>query len=231
MSGKNSNLVVSTSVTSNAYHQNDKGEIILESGLKAGLKNRMINLIALCGIIGPGVFIGMGSALASGGPAGLIAGFAIVGLLVLGMMSSIGELNAAFDFNFSVHGSRYVSKGFGATVGLYYVIIWITNIIAEYVSLTATMETYTTVIPTYGWFLIFWFIFTLFQTLNVSWWGESEYFLGFLKLGFLTGFYIFAIIYAAGGIKDKSPDNPFLHYPLNSGFKVQYLESFTFILD
>ncbi|OWB81760.1 hypothetical protein B5S33_g379 [[Candida] boidinii] len=219
MSGKTSDLVVSTSVASNAYHQNDKGEIILESGLKAGLKNRMINLIALCGIIGPGVFIGMGSALASGGPAGLIAGFAIVGVLVLGMMSSIGELNSAFDFNFSVHGSRYISKGFGATVGIYYVIIWITNIIAEYVSLTATMETYTTVIPTYGWFLIFWFIFTLFQTLNVSWWGESEYFLGFLKLGFLTGFYIFAIIYAAGGIKDKSPDNPFLHYPLRSGFK------------
>lgn len=201
------------------YQENGKGEVILESGLQAGLKNRMINLISICGIIGPGVFIGMGSALAAGGPVGLLVGFAVVGILVLSMMASIGELNSTFDFNFAIHGSRYVSKGFGATVALYYVIIWITNIIAEYTSLTSAMETYTTTVPTYGWYLIFWFIFTIFQCLNVSWWGECEYYLGFLKLAFLSGYYLFAIIYAAGGIKDHKPDNPFKNFPLKSGFK------------
>jgi yeast amino acid transporter len=204
---------------SNVYHENEHGDEILDNGLKAGLKNRMINLIALCGLIGPGVFIGMGSALASGGPVGLLVGFAIVGVLVLSMMNSIGEMNAAYDQNFAILASKYVSKGFGATVAIYYVIIWITNIIAEYTSLTAAMETYTTAIPTYGWYLIFWFIFTIFQTLDVSWWGEAEYVLGFLKLAFLSGFYLFAIIYAAGGIPGHKPDNPFKNYPLNSGFK------------
>lgn len=40
------------------YLQNENG-IFSENGLKAGLKNRMVNMIALCGIVGPGCFIGM----------------------------------------------------------------------------------------------------------------------------------------------------------------------------
>lgn len=49
----------STSVTAiNAYHQNEQGDVLLDTGLKAGLKDRMINLIAICGILGPGLFIG-----------------------------------------------------------------------------------------------------------------------------------------------------------------------------
>ncbi|CAH6719919.1 general amino acid permease Agp3p [[Candida] jaroonii] len=215
---KSDNLVAEVSVVS-AYHENEKGDTLLDTGLKAGIKNRMINLIALCGIIGPGTMIGMGAALAAGGPAGLIVGFTVVGILVLGMMAAIGELNSAFDFNFAVHGSRYISKGFGATLSVYYVIIWVMNIISEYVSLTSSLESYSDKVPTYGWYLIFWFIFTLFQCLNVSWWGEAEYILGFVKIGFLCGFYLFSIIYAAGGIPGHKPDDPFGNFPLNSGFK------------
>ncbi|AQZ18190.1 (ZYRO0D09086g) [Zygosaccharomyces parabailii] len=201
------------------YHNNKHGDVILNNGLKAGLKDRMINLIALCGIIGPGVFIGMGSALANGGPVGLLVGFAIVGLVVLAMMACIGEMNSAFDFHFAIHGSRYVSQGFGATMAIFYVIIWATNIIGEYTSLTSSMEAYTTKVPTYGWYLIFWGAFTVFQLFDVSWWGECEYVLGFIKLFYLTGYYIFSIVYAAGGIKGHKPDNPFKNYPLKSGFK------------
>lgn len=214
----NSHITMEAKV-SKAYHENEYGEEILDSGLQAGLKNRMINLIALCGLIGPGVFIGMGSALRSGGPVGLLVGFSIVGILVFSMMNSIGELNAAYDQNFAILGSRFVSKGFGATIAIFYVIIWITNIIAEYTSLSSAMQTYSSTVPTYGWYLIFWFLFTIFQMLDVSWWGEAEYVLGFVKLAFLSGFYLFAIIYAAGGIKGHKPDNPFGNYPLKDGFK------------
>ncbi|VEU24228.1 DEKNAAC105439 [Brettanomyces naardenensis] len=201
------------------YHENDRGDMILNSGLKAGLKNRMLNLISICGVVGPGIWLGMGRGLAAGGPAGLLVAFAIVGILVLSMMNSIGEMNSTFDQNFALLGCRFVSKGFGATVGIFYCIIWITNIIAEYTSLTSAMEAYSTVVPTYGWYLIFWFVFTLYQMLDVSWWGEAEYILGFTKLIFLAGYYLFAIIYAAGGIKGHSPGNPFKNFPLNDGFK------------
>ncbi|QPG75180.1 hypothetical protein FOA43_002529 [Brettanomyces nanus] len=213
--GKNPTI----STHQNYYTENSKGDAIAYNGLKAGLKNRHLNLIALCGLIGPGVLIGFASALTAGGPVGLLVGFIVVGILVLAMTNSIGEENSFMDQNFALMGSRFVSKGFGATVGIYYCIIWITNIIAEYTSLTSAMESYTDTVPTYGWFLIFWAIFTAFQCLNIRWWGEAEYFLGFFKLAFLSGYYIFAIIYAGGGIKGHSPGNPFLNHPLNDGFK------------
>lgn len=202
-----------------AYHKNAKGEDILHSGLKAGLKNRMVNLIAICGIIGPGSFMGFGNMLYACGPAGMVAGFTIVGIVVMITMFDVGELNAAYDANFAILGSRFISKGFGATLALAYAVLWITNIISEYTSLCVALEVYTGSIPFYGWFLIMWVFFTCFQTLNVSWWGETEYVLGFVKLGVLTAFYLFAIIYAAGGIKDHDPGNPFGNYPLKSGFK------------
>lgn len=189
------------------------------SGLSLGIHNKHINLITLCGIIGPGVFIGMSNTLEACGPVGLIAGFAIVGVQVLSIMNSLGEMNSMLDANFAMLGSRFVSAGFGAAVGIFYCLIWISNIIAEYTSLTTALESYTTTVPMWGWYLIFYACFTCFQLLEVRWWGEAEYYLGFLKLGFLTAFYIFAIVYAAGGIHGKSPHNPFKNYPLNDGFK------------
>lgn len=202
-----------------SYHENDKGDIMLNNGLKAGLKTYSINLIALAGIIGPGALIGLGSFLKASGPAGMIAGWTIVCLIVVPMMFYIGEMNSIYSSNFASLGSRFVSKGFGASIALSYVILWITNMIAEYTSLTASLETYSTTVPTWGWYLIMWAFFTVFQLLNVSWWGEVEAWLAIVKILFISGFYIFAIIFAAGGIPGHSPGNPFKNYPLNHGFK------------
>ncbi|CDK25001.1 unnamed protein product [Kuraishia capsulata CBS 1993] len=196
-----------------------RGKFDPNTGVKRGLKTRHISMMALAGVIGPGVFVGMGSALHSGGPVGLIAGFCIVGLLVIAMMNCIGELNTLYDFNFTLHCSRWVDPGFGAAIGWCYVMLWLCNTISEYVSLTSILAYYTDKVPLYGWFLIMWFIFTVFQTLGVSAFGESEYILSFIKLLFLSGVYLFSIIYAAGGIPGHSPGNPFKEFPLAHGFK------------
>ncbi|EEQ36555.1 hypothetical protein CLUG_00678 [Clavispora lusitaniae ATCC 42720] len=205
---------VSVTHTSAVRHQYDPN-----TGIKRGLKTRHISMMALAGIIGPGVFIGMGSALHAGGPVGLISGFAIVGILVLIMMYCIGELNSMFDFNFNVHASRWVDPAFGATLGWYYVFLWVCNIIAEYVSVTSVLSFYSTKVPIYGYYLLCWGVFTVYQMFGVDVFGEVEYILAFVKLLFISGFYIFSIIYAGGGIKGHSPGNPFRDYPLAGGFK------------
>jgi yeast amino acid transporter len=50
-----------------------------DSGVKRGLKNRHLSMMALAGIIGPGLLVGSGGALNSGGPAALIIGFGVIG--------------------------------------------------------------------------------------------------------------------------------------------------------
>lgn len=50
-----------------------------DSGVKRGLKNRHLSMMALAGIIGPGLLVGAGGALMNGGPASLIIGFGVIG--------------------------------------------------------------------------------------------------------------------------------------------------------
>lgn len=49
------------------------------SGVKRGLKNRHLSMMALAGIIGPGLLVGAGRALNNGGPASLLIGFGVIG--------------------------------------------------------------------------------------------------------------------------------------------------------
>ena len=49
--------------------------------LNQTLKSRHLNMIAIGGSIGAGLFVGSGSALSKGGPAALLIGFGIIGVV------------------------------------------------------------------------------------------------------------------------------------------------------
>lgn len=56
------------------------------------LKSRHLQMIAIGGIIGPGLFVGSGNALHLAGPAGILISFSLVGIIVFFVMQSLGEL-------------------------------------------------------------------------------------------------------------------------------------------
>jgi len=75
------NSAVATGSVDMDSDQSDFREIDPESGVKRGLKTRHLSMMALAGIIGPGLLVGSGGALSSGGPASLIIGFGVIGLV------------------------------------------------------------------------------------------------------------------------------------------------------
>lgn len=64
-----------------AFEVSDGSTMDPDSGVKRGLKNRHLSMMALAGIIGPGLLVGAGGALNNGGPASLLIGFGLIGTL------------------------------------------------------------------------------------------------------------------------------------------------------
>ena len=77
--------------------------------LNRSLSARQVQMIAIGGTIGTGLFLGTGKSLATGGPASVLIAYAIVGGIVFVTMLSLAEM-AAF---IPVAGSFCTFAGYG----------------------------------------------------------------------------------------------------------------------
>lgn len=114
--------------TSDLYYGDD-ARIDPNSGVRRGLKTRHLSMLALAGIIGPGLLVGAGGALSSGGPASLIIGFGVIGFIAFAIMQSLGEMTTLYPTGGAFTGlaDRFVDKAFGVAVGWNYWIIWLAH--------------------------------------------------------------------------------------------------------
>lgn len=178
-----------------------------QTGAKRALQNRHLSLIALAGIIGPGILVGAGIALVKGGPLALLIAVLIIGVIAFSIMTSIGEMVSVYPAGngFTTLARRFHSDALGAVSGYYYVIIWFCVLSNEYNTLSSIMTYWddTGKVPIWGYILLFWFGFEIFQLLGVEAFGESEYWLALFKIFGLIAYYIFSIIYISGGIKNR----------------------------
>lgn len=152
-----------------------------ESGVRRGLKTRHLSMMALAGIIGPGLLVGSGGALSSGGPASLLIGFGVIGLIAFSIMQSLGEVTTLYPSGgaFTKLADRFVDKAFGVAVGWNYFIIWAAVLANEYNTVSAIFVFWSDKVPLWGYFLIFWFAFLGFQLLGVEAFGEAEFWLAY----------------------------------------------------
>ena len=67
---------------------------VVADKLARKLSARQVQMIAIGGTIGTGLFLGTGKSLATGGPASMLIGYAIVGAIVFITMLSLGEMAA-----------------------------------------------------------------------------------------------------------------------------------------
>jgi amino acid transporter len=104
-----------------SHHDEDFQRIDPESGVKRGLKTRHLSMMALAGIIGPGILVGTGGALANGGPAALLIGFGFIGIVAWSITQSLGEMTTLYPTGgaFVTLSNRFVDKAFGVAVGWY----------------------------------------------------------------------------------------------------------------
>lgn len=115
-----------TSPTASYGRDEDFERIDPEMGVKRGLKTRHLSMMALAGIIGPGILVGTGGALSNGGPASLIIGFGIIGIIAWSITQSLGEMTTLYPTGgaFITLSERFVDKAFGVAMGWNYWLVW-----------------------------------------------------------------------------------------------------------
>lgn len=195
-----------------------------KTGVKRALKDRHISLLALGGIIGPGCLIGAGNALAKGGPLALLLGFSIIGIIAFTVMESIGEIITLYPSGggFTTLARRFHGDSLSAVCGYAYIVVFFAVMANEYNTLSSILQFWGPQVPLYGYILIFWAAFQVFQMAGVDAFGEVEYWISWFKILGLLAYYIFSVIYMSGGVKNRPAFG--FHYwndpgALSHGFK------------
>lgn len=99
-------------------------EMVNDGTTKRGLRSRHIQMIALGGCVGTGLFVGTGATLALGGPVFILISFILMSLLVYMIVTAIVEVTAYLPVSgasMSYYATRYVSKSLGVAMGWLYV--------------------------------------------------------------------------------------------------------------
>lgn len=172
-----------------------------ESGqLKKGLKNRHIQLIALGGSIGTGLFLGVSQTIQLAGPA-VILGYAIAGFIAFLMMRQLGEMivHEPVSGSFSHFAYKYWGKFAGFMSGWNY---WVLNILvcmAELSAIGLYIHYWWPEIPTWVSALGFFIFINLINLLHVKLFGEMEFWLSIIKVLAIVAMIAFGSYLLASG--------------------------------
>ncbi|KAL9639351.1 MAG: hypothetical protein Q9164_000965 [Protoblastenia rupestris] len=183
-------------------HDFEAGQPKTEGKLARDLKGRHMQMIAIGGSVGAGLFVGSGGAFYKGGPASVLIGFLIVGAMLLFTVQAMGELAVLYPVNgaFFTYTCRFVDESWGFAMGWDYAIGWLTVLPFEIVAASITIEFWRDDIHIGVWVAVFLSLLAAVQIFGVRGYGEVEFFLSLVKILAVCGFIIFGIIVNAGGV-------------------------------
>ncbi|TRX90790.1 hypothetical protein FHL15_008369 [Xylaria flabelliformis] len=187
-------------------HMDEEVGIVHKSAaLKTDLKGRHMQMIAIGGAIGAGLFIGSGSALHNGGPASLIIGYLVIGVMLLFTMQALGELAVLYPVNgaFYTYVVRFIDPSWGFAVGWQYAIGWLTILPFELIAASGTISFWRSDINAAVWVTVFLVVLVLIQIFGVRGYGEVEFILSIIKIAACIGFIILGIVINVGGVGNQ----------------------------
>lgn len=182
--------------------------------LDRGLKNRHIQLIAMGGAIGTGLFLGSADIIKSAGPS-IILGYAIGGLIVFLIMRQLGEMIVAEPVagSFSHFAHQYWGRFAGFLSGWNYWILYILVAMSELTAVGKYINFWWPDIPNWIPVLIFFVLITLLNLFNVKAYGESEFWLSSIKVVAVLAMIVFGayLLITAPADSTSTIQNLWLH--------------------
>jgi len=169
------------------------------TGLRRTLKTRHMQMIALGGVIGAGLFVGSGVVIRSTGPAAVLS-FALTGLLVVLVMRMLGEMAAAYPAvgGFYEYNRLALGELAGFMTGWMYWYFWIIVVALEAVAGARLLGYWFPAVAPWRWTLGLMTLFTLLNLLSVRSWGEAEYWFASIKVAAITVFLGIGVVVTCG---------------------------------
>jgi amino acid transporter len=194
--------MIETNETQSAMHLDTPDNDKSDKTLKRDLKSRHITMIAIGGVIGPGLLVGSGTALANAGPGGTLIAFAATGLIVFFVMQSLGEISTAIPVSgaFTDFAGRFCDPALSFAVGWIYWYLWITVLANEYNAISIVIMYWTQVVPQWAWIVLWWFLFLALSLVGVLVYGEIEFWLSLIKILAILVYFILALLIDIGVI-------------------------------
>lgn len=164
------------------------------SHLQRGLKNRHIQLIAMGGAIGTGLFLGSAQVIQSAGPS-IILGYAIGGLIAFLIMRQLGEMivEEPVAGSFSHFAYQYWGKFPGFLSGWNYWVLYILVAMSELTAVAKYINYWWPHIAAWQSVLFFFVIITAINLTNVKFYGESEFWLAIIKVTAVVAMILFGL--------------------------------------
>jgi aromatic amino acid transport protein AroP len=168
--------------------------------LKRGLKSRHIQLIALGGAIGTGLFLGVADTIRMAGPSVLL-GYAIGGLIAFLIMRQLGEMvvDEPVAGSFSYFANKYCGHLAGFLSGWNYWVLYVLVSMAELSAVGIYVQYWWPEVPAWVSALGCFLLANGISLINVRAFGESEFWFAVIKVAAIVAMIVFGVFLLATG--------------------------------
>ena len=172
----------------------------VEGGLQRNLKARHINLIAIGGAIGTGLFVGTGASISAAGPGGAIVSYGVIGIAIYFMMAALGEMvtHRPVAGAFETYTGEYVEPALGFTVGWMYWYSCAMTIAVELVASSIIMKYWFPDSPSLLWSVLFLGTILALNLFSARIFGESEFWFAGIKVITIIVFLLLGVAMIVG---------------------------------
>ncbi|MBV7271308.1 amino acid permease [Clostridium sp. PL3] len=191
----------------------------LQEDLSRGLEERHIQLIALGGAIGVGLFLGSAQAIKTAGPAILLI-YLLAGLMIFFIVRSLGEIAVEYPVSgsFSAYANKFIGPLAGYLTGWTYWLAWIVACMAEVTAIGIYVKFWFPSIPQWLSALVALCIMTLVNLIAVKAFGEFEFWFALIKVVTIIAMIVVGLLMIITGLGNGGVPTGFSNLWRNGGF-------------
>ncbi|MFJ5263556.1 amino acid permease [Streptomyces sp. NPDC088387] len=165
-----------------------------EEGYERGLGSRQVQMIAIGGAIGVGLFLGAGANIAKAGPS-LILMYALAGVIIFFIMRALGELllYRPVSGSFAEYSREFLGPFFGYFTGWTYWLMWVVTGMAELTAAAIYVNYWWPSVPQWVTALVFLLVLFAANLISVKLFGEIEFWFSMVKVTALMGMIVIGL--------------------------------------